>query len=78
MIKIRRIFGLMVVTGTPREIERVSALSGIKLQESDKLTVLPLCYHIHRNPRRKALLKYLEDQGSTPMDFKVNTDGQDV
>jgi len=72
MIKIRHILGLTVVTGTPYEIERVSTLSGVELSPGDKVTLLPSQHHVHRNPRRKALLKYLEEQGGD-IDFK--TDG---
>lgn len=72
VIKIRGIFGFVVVTGTPYEVDRVSALSGIELSPGDKVTLLPPRHHVHRNPRRKALLKYLEDQGGG-IDFK--TDG---
>ncbi len=63
MIKIRRIFGFMVVTGTPHEITRVQALSGVELSPGDKVTLLPYRYHIHRNPGYPGILKYLEDQG---------------
>ena len=75
MIKIRSILGFKVVTGTPYEITRVSALSGVELHEGDKVTLLPPRHHVHRNPRRKALLKYLEDQGATEMDFEIGTGG---
>ncbi len=63
VIKIRRIFGLVVVTGTPHEIERVSALSGIELSPGDKVTLLPARHHVHRNPRRHPIMKWIEAQG---------------
>lgn len=52
MINIRRIFGLMVVTGTPYEVTRVSMLSFVTLLPGDKVVKLPLKHHIQRNPRR--------------------------
>ena len=70
VIKVRRILGVTVVTGTPHEIDRVSALSGVELKPGDKVTLLPELHHVHRNPRRKALLKYLEDQGGD-INFKI-------
>jgi len=73
VIKTRRILGCVIVTGTPYEVSRVDALSGVKLSPGDKVTLLPPKYHVHRNPRRKALLKYLEDQGATEMDFEIGT-----
>ncbi len=76
MIKVRHILGLVVVTGTPYEITRVSALSGIELSPGDKVALLPPKHHVHRNPRRKALLRYLEDQGAAEMDLEIKT-GQD-
>lgn len=79
MIKVRHILGVTVVTGTPYEIERISALSGVELSPGDKVTLLPPRHHVHRNPRRKALLKYLEDQGVAEMDFEIKTgDDSDV
>lgn len=75
MIKIRRIFGLTVVTGTPYEMRRVDALSGIEPHEGDRVTLLPPQHHIHRNPRRKALIKYIEDQGGVQRGFEIKTDG---
>ena len=70
VIKVRRILGVTVVTGTPHEIDRVFALSGVELSAGDKVTLLPPRHHIHRNPRKKALLRYLEDQGGD-IDFKT-------
>jgi len=75
VIKTRRIFGLVVVTGTPYEVTRVSALSGVELSPGDKVTLLPPKHHVHRNPRRKAILKYLEYLGATEMDFEIKTGG---
>ena len=81
VIKVRHILGVTVVTGTPYEIERVRALSGVALSPGDKVTLLPPRHHVHRNPRRKALLKYLEDRGGE-IDFKTtgapDTDNPDV
>jgi len=74
VIKVRRIFGLTVITGTPHEIERVTALSGVELTPGDKVTLLPPLHHVHRNPRRKALLRYLEDKGGE-IEFKIETRG---
>lgn len=63
MIKIRRIFGFTVITGTCHEINAVWALNGTELKPGDKLTLLPAKHHIHRNPR-PALLKRMEDGDS--------------
>ena len=71
MIKVRRIFGLTVVTGTPHEIDRVSALSGVSLLPGDKVMLLPYRYHIHRNPGYPGILKYLEDQGGGVLEIKT-------
>ena len=62
MIKIRRMFGMIFVTGTPYELRRLEALSGTELREGDKLVTLPAKHHIHRNPR-PPLLKRMEDGG---------------
>ena len=75
MIKIRRIFGLTVITGTPYEMRRVDAMSGIELHEGDRVTLLPPQHHVHRNPRRKALIKYIEDQGGGEIAFDIKTNG---
>ena len=77
MIKVRRIFGHAVVTGTPHEIDRVTALSGVELSPGDKVTLLPPLHHIHRNPRRKALLRYLEEQGGD-IELKIGTVDSDA
>ena len=63
MINIRSILGFTVITGTPYEITRVSALSGVTLLPGDKVTLLPYRYHIHRNPGYPGILKYLEERG---------------
>ena len=60
MIKIRRWFGFTVITGTCQEMNCVRALHGTKLSAGDKLTLLPVKHHVHRNPR-PALLKRMED-----------------
>lgn len=73
MIKIRRILGLTVVTGTPYEIERVSALSGVELSPGDKVTLLPYRYHIHRNPGYPGIIKHLDGQDGGAMDFEIKT-----
>ena len=62
MIKIRRIFGMTVVTGSDYELERLGALSGTKLAAGDAVCKLPAFYHVHRNPIRKALIKHIVDQ----------------
>ena len=72
MIKIRRGFGFAIALGTHEEITRLIALSGTELKPGDKLTVLPAKHHVHRNPRRKPLLRYLEDKGD---EIDLKTDG---
>ena len=76
VIKTRQIFGLTVVTGTPYEIERVRALSGVELSPGDKVTLLPYRYHIHRNPGYPGILKYLEEQDGGARAFKIMTGGE--
>ena len=60
MIKIRRLFGFTVITGTCQELNAMHALNGTELKPGDKLVMLPAKHHIHRNPR-PALLKRMED-----------------
>lgn len=60
MIKIRRILGFTVITGTCQELNAVWALNGTTLSAGDKLTLLPAKHHVHRNPRPK-MLKIMED-----------------
>lgn len=62
MIQIRRIFGRVFVSGTALELSHLQGLSGVELSDGDKLVKLPAHHHVHRNPRRKALLKYIEDK----------------
>lgn len=68
MIKIRRILGLTIITGTAHELRAATAMSGSELSEGDKLTVLPYKHHIHRNPR-PPLLKIMEDKEAEPKRF---------
>ena len=75
VIKIRGIFGFVVVTGTPHEIDRVSALSGVELSPGDKVTLLPYRYHIHRNPGYPGIIKHLDGQDGGAMDFEIKTGG---
>ena len=77
MIKVHRIFGHAVITGTPHEIDRVTALSGVELSPGDKVTLLPYRYHIHRNPGYPGILKYLNDQDGGARSFKIMTGGHD-
>jgi hypothetical protein len=62
MIKTRRLFGMTIVTGTAHEMGRIEALHGTTVNPGDKLTLLPGGHHVHRNPRRKPILRYIEDQ----------------
>ena len=73
VIKVRRILGVTVVTGTPHEIDRVFALSGVELSPGDKVTLLPYRYHIHRNPGYPGIIKYLDDQDGGARAFKIMT-----
>jgi hypothetical protein len=60
MIKVRRMFGLTIATGTPHELRRLEALSGTELSDGDKLCKLPAKHHVHRNPR-PPMLKMMEE-----------------
>lgn len=62
MIKVRRQKNYTIVEGTPDELARLDALSGIELEQGDKFVRLPLYHHVHRNPRRKPLIKYIEEK----------------
>jgi len=62
MIKLRRFLGLTVISGTRYEMDRLKALSGASLNDGDAVAVVPAFSHVHRNPRRKALIRYIEDR----------------
>lgn len=62
MIKIRRLFGLTIITGTPYEMEQVQAISGAELKDGDGIGKIPAFHHVHRNPIRKPIIKHIEDQ----------------
>ena len=60
MIKINRIFGLTIITGTDHELTSVRALSGTELKDGDKLVKLPYKHHVHRNPGYPAIIAWIE------------------
>jgi hypothetical protein len=62
MIKVRRLLGMVIVTGSNHELERMTALTGTALRPGDKICKLPWKHHVHRNPKYPMLIKFMEDK----------------
>jgi hypothetical protein len=63
MIKVRQVAGVLIVTADNIvEEQAVRALTSTELSYGDKLVRLPAHYHVHRNPIKKAILRYIVDK----------------
>jgi hypothetical protein len=59
-MKIVKLFGMLLVFGSAQDKAELMKFNGVSLAEGARLVTLPKHFHIHRNPIRKPILRYIE------------------